>query len=101
MKRLTRVSILCVLTSVLCVAGEWVGWITDRKCALSGQFTGDKHKACAEAGQPLVFVNEADRKIYTLSDHAKALDLIGQKVLVRGEMKGDAIEVRLVEPATR
>lgn len=101
MKRFTRISILCILTATLSLAGEWLGWITDRKCALSGQFTGTQHKACVEAGQPLVFVSEVDKKIYTLTDAAKAQDVVGQKVLLRGEMKGDAIEVTAVEPATR
>lgn len=96
-----RLSILCLLTAALSFAGEWTGWITDRKCALSGQFAGDQHKACVEAGQPMVFVNEVDKKIYTLTDRAKAQDLVGQKVLIRGEMKGDAIEVTMVEPARR
>jgi len=98
MKRFTRTAILSLLTAGLSLAGEWVGWITDRKCALSGQFTGTQHKACVEAGQPLVFVNETDKKIYTLTDPAKAQDMAGQKVLLRGEMKGDSIEVSLVEP---
>ena len=101
MKRLARISTLCLLTAGLSLAAEWRGWVTDRKCALAGEFIGSQHRACAEAGQPLVFVNEADKKIYTLADPAKAKDFVGQKVLLRGEMKGDSIEVAFVETAEK
>jgi hypothetical protein len=60
---------------------------------------GTQHKACVDAGQPIVFVNEADKKIYTLTDSAKARDFVGQKVVMHGQVKGDAIEVTMVESA--
>jgi hypothetical protein len=99
MNRIARLSILCLVTAGLSLAAEMLGWVTDHKCALTGEFTGTQHKACVDAGQPIVFVNEADKKIYTLTDSAKARDFVGQKVVMHGQVKGDAIEVTMVESA--
>src|SRR5262249_40244926 len=84
MKRFASLGIVFALSAGLSLAEQLTGWITDRQCAMSGQYAGDAHKKCLQEGSPMVFVNEADKKIYTLTAPEKAKDLIGRKVLVEG-----------------
>jgi hypothetical protein len=72
MRRFATSVVMLALAAGLALADEWVGWVTDQKCAQAGAYTGEQHKKCVESGGTLVFVNEADKKIYMLNDNDKA-----------------------------
>lgn len=95
MKSLAKVTIWMVLTAATSLAGQWVGWITDDKCAAAGKYAG-KHEMCLQNGGHVVFVNDADKKVYKLTNEDKAKELLGRKVSLTGTEKDDAIEVENV-----
>jgi uncharacterized protein DUF5818 len=99
MKKLTATAALLLFGAALCLADQWTGWITDQKCAASGRFTGAEHRKCVEGGQPVVFVNDADKKVYTISDPDKVKEHIGEKVTVQGTAKENTLEVESVTAA--
>jgi len=83
-------------------AGEhetWTGWITDEGCGAKGAKA--EHKACAvkchKDGLALVFYNNADEKLYKLSDQELAAANLGHEVKVEGELDGDTITVASIE----
>lgn len=92
---LATLIMLGMLAVVAAPAGQWVGWITDDKCAAAGKLTGD-HQRCLESGGRMVFVNDADKKVYKLTNEDKAKELLGRKVSLTGTEKDDAIEVEKV-----
>lgn len=75
--------------------GEWVGWLSDAKCAANG--AKESHKGCAlkcvEAGQAIVFVKEDDKKVYLLDSPEKVKSLLGDRVKLSGSLEGDTIKV--------
>ena len=75
--------------------GEWVGWLSDAKCAANG--AKESHKGCAlkcvEAGQAIVFVKEDDKKVYLLENAEKVKPLLGDRVKLSGSLEGDTIKV--------
>ena len=75
--------------------GEWVGWLSDAKCAANG--AKESHKGCAlkcvEAGQAIVFVKEDDKKVYMLDNPEKVKSLLGDRVKLSGSLEGDTIKV--------
>jgi hypothetical protein len=82
-------------------AGSWNGWITDDKCGAKGANAAHKDCAgkCLEKGAKLVFVNDADKKIYKLDKQDVAKQHIGHEVTVKGTATGDSIAVDSIEPA--
>jgi len=79
--------------------GEWTGWITDANCGAKG--ANAEHKACAlrchERGEAFVFYNNADEKLYQLSDQEMAAEHLGHEVTVHGELEDDTITVASME----
>ena len=75
--------------------GQWIGWLSDAKCAANG--AKESHKGCAlkcvEAGQAIVFVKEDDKKVFKLDNPEKVKSLLGNKVKLSGSLEGDTIEV--------
>jgi hypothetical protein len=88
------------MTAGLSMAGEMVGWLSDAKCAAAGKAASEGHAKCAagcvKGGQPIAFVNDADKKVYTVSNQDKAMDFVGKKVTVDAKVTGDAIEITSV-----
>jgi hypothetical protein len=78
-----------VLSASGLFAEQFTGWITDQACAKTGQFAGDMHKKCVESGQPIVFVNEADKKIYVIASPDKVKEAVGEKVTLTGDKKDE------------
>ena len=95
-----RLVCLTVVGAGAMLADQWTGWITDAKCAKdpSGNFVGDVHKKCVDQGQPIVFVNEADKSIHLVANAAQmdqVKDAVGQKVTIEGTaLKDGSIEVK-------
>ncbi len=78
----------------------WTGWLADEKCALGGKAATDDHAGCAQncvkGGQPIVFVSEADKAVYTLDSPDKVQEHVGHKVTLEGTMDGTTIAVASV-----
>ncbi len=86
--------------ATLLTAGEqYVGWITDDACAKSGVYAGADHQKHVSAGQPIVFVSEKDKQVFTVVNPEKVKSMVGQKVSLTGTAKGEAIEVEAVAAA--
>lgn len=101
MKRLIRCGTLALLAAGLLLAGQWTGWVTDDKCAANGQYEGAMHRQCVKSGAALVFVNEADKKMFKIKDGRKVERFVGQKVMLSGTAEGDVIEVDTITPVTQ
>lgn len=91
------------LAPALAHAGEWTGWVTDEHCGAKGANAG--HKACAEKcikeGGKLVFYNGGDQKLYKLDNQDMAKAHLGHEVKVTGDVEGDAIKVKSIEPTAK
>jgi hypothetical protein len=75
---------------------QFTGWITDAKCAKAGHYKGDSHKKCIAAGETVVFVDEADKTIYVLSNADGVKDKVGKRVTLSATFKEDALEAEAV-----
>jgi hypothetical protein len=75
------------------LADRFTGWITDQQSATAGVWAGDHKK---ESGQPLMFVDENDKKMYVVSDPEKLKKYAGKKVTLTGKISGDSIEAESV-----
>jgi hypothetical protein len=73
------------------MAEQYTGWIGDADCVKTAKFDGDVQITCVASGAPLVFVNEADKKIYVIANPDKAKELIGKKVRLTGDLKDDKV----------
>ena len=93
MRKWTKLMLVAALSTGCLLAEQWTGWVADQKCAKAGNFTGAQHQKCVSEGQPVVFVNEADKKIFLVNDQEKLKELVGKKVTLNGEMKSGTIEV--------
>ena len=80
----------------------FTGNISDSMCGLKHMMPGGD-KACTEAcvkqGAKYVLADEANKKVYQLSDQSKAAQFPGENVNVTGTLKGDTIEVKSIEAA--
>lgn len=78
----------------------WTGWLADEKCAREGKAATDDHAGCAQGcvkgGQPIVFVSETDKAVYTLDSLEKVQEHVGHKVTLEGTMDGTTIAVASV-----
>lgn len=100
MKKFFAIASLMVMTAGLSMAGEMVGWLADAKCAAAGKAASEGHAKCAagcvKGGQPIAFVNDADKKVYKVSNQDAAKDYVGKKVTVDAKVTGDSIEIESV-----
>ena len=87
------------LNSFAATKGEWVGWLSDAKCAANGAKASHKGCTlkCVEAGQAIVFVKEDDKKVYMLENPEKVKSLLGDRVQINGSLEGDTIKVDSVK----
>ena len=81
-------------------AAEFIGYVADEKCALAGNAPSEGHakcsRSCVEAGEPIVFINDVDKKIYKIVDgldHVK--DKVGVKVRLDAEAAGSGKDLTL------
>ena len=79
--------------------GTWTGFITDDHCGVKS--AKEEHAECAKqciaGGKNTVLV--VGDKMYKISDPKKVEEFIGKKVTIKGELKGDTIEVKDVQKA--
>ena len=92
----TKLAIAAVLLAGTALADQFTGWIADEKCAKAGMYKGPMHEKCVAAGETIVLVNEADKKIYQISNPDQVKASLGQKVTINGTLKDDKIEAESV-----
>ena len=92
-----------LITSALAFAGEgsWTGYIVDDKCGVKAAHEGseDCTAKCVKQGAKLVFVNDADKKVYAIADQDKVSAHAGHHVSVKGSVEGDTLTVASVDMA--
>ena len=99
MKRITGLALAVLFVSSLSLAaaenGKWTGWLSDAKCAANGAKTAHKGCSikCVEGGQPIVFVQDSDKKVLKLDGSEKVKSLLGDKVVLEGTLDGETIKV--------
>lgn len=99
MKKIAGIVLVTLLVSGLALVaaekGKWTGWLSDAKCAANGAKAAHKGCSikCVEGGQPLVFVQDSDKKVFKLEGAEKVKSLIGDKVVLEGALEGETIHV--------
>lgn len=96
MKKVVTLFLFAVLTATFSVAesGTWTGWITDAKCA--PKVKADCAKKCAEAGEPLVFVN-SDKSVMQVANPDALKGHEGHHVSVKGNLENGKLTISSVE----
>ena len=82
--------------------GSWTGWITDDMCGARNASDGNAEcaaKCVKEHGAKYVFVNEADKKVYTIDAQDKVAPHAGHHVVVKGSVDGSALKLTSIEMA--
>ena len=82
--------------------GSWTGWISDDMCgAKNPEGSAECASKCVkEHGAKYVFVNEADKKVYTIDAQDKVAPHAGHHVMVKGIVDGGALKLTSIEMAT-
>jgi len=99
-------AVLAVRVSVSAAPGTWMGKISDAMCAGNHKENGgtetkdhDCSVKCAKGGSEYVFANDADKKIYKISNQ-KFVGLethAGHHISLSGDLQGDKITVTKIE----
>ncbi|HYL36200.1 MAG TPA: hypothetical protein VEV17_09845 [Bryobacteraceae bacterium] len=111
MKTFFAVLGLAALASVTAFAGEFTGYLSDQKCAVSGAKAKTAAewikpaafescvKQCVQGGEAVVFVTE-DNRILKIDAQSmeKVMPVIGHKVKVTGKVDGGKLKVDSVSP---
>jgi hypothetical protein len=99
MKKFAVIALVGLLVSALNLAagekGKWTGWLSDAKCAANGAKAAHKGCSikCVDGGQPMVFVQDSDKKVFKLDGAEKVKSLLGDKVVLEGAIDGETIKV--------
>jgi hypothetical protein len=93
---------LCAAALAFAADGTMTGYISDSQCGAKG--ADPKHADCAakcvkEHGAKYVFVNDADKKVYTVDAQDKVAAHAGHHVTVTGTVAGDALKLDTVSMA--
>jgi len=99
MKKLALVFAFCVPTMF---GAEWMGYVSCSKCGAKHNDGSEESvncvKHCVKGGaQPVLVVGE---KVIKISNPAKVPEsLYGLKVTVKGDLKGDAVQIASIAAA--
>jgi hypothetical protein len=97
LKFLLPLAILLTMVASIALAAQWTGWILDKKCAEAGMHEGD-HSGHVSVDSPIVFLSEAERKVFTLTnDGGQAQALLGKKIAVEGDLDKETIRVTSIK----
>ena len=86
-----------MMTAPLCMAAEWIGYLSDRKCAKPDEGHAECARKCVKNGEPIVFVNDVDKKVYEIENPESVKDHVGHKVVLTGKAEADRIRVDSVK----
>ena len=81
---------------------SWTGWISDDMCgAKNAEAAGAEcaSRCVKEHGAKYVFVNDSDKKVYTVDAQDKAAPHAGHHVVVKGTVDGGALKLTSIEMA--
>src|SRR2546430_8186658 len=100
--RLEMVMVIAVLATpftAMAADGTWTGYIADSKCGAQAANDGARECTikCVKAGATYVFVNDGDKKIFTVDDQAKVAEHAGHHVTVKGSVDGDMMKLASIE----
>lgn len=107
MRKFALPAVLCCAAAAIAVPKAprprtFTGSISDSACGLRHMITTASLRQCTlqcvQMGAKFVLADRAHQKVYGLSDQAKAEPLAGEKVEVKGTLKGSAIEVISIAP---
>ncbi|MDA1315313.1 MAG: hypothetical protein O2968_18435 [Acidobacteria bacterium] len=98
MKRVMALAAIMIMTTSLCMAGEYSGFLSDKKCAKAAAGHASCAQNCVKGGQPVVLVEEGEGgKIYEIVNADKVTDHVGHKVTITGTMDGGKLNVKSVK----
>ncbi len=86
MKRLKRICAVGLLAGAVLFADTWTGVVTDAKCANTATPTGEEHKKHVDDGQPVVFINDGDHKIFQIENPEQVKSMVGHRVKLVGKV---------------
>jgi hypothetical protein len=93
---MAMIAIMMMMTS-LCMAGEYSGYLSDKKCAKAAAGHAGCAVKCVEGGQPVVLVEEGEGgKIYEIANADAVEGHIGHKVKITGKVDGGKLNVEKV-----
>jgi SpoU rRNA methylase family enzyme len=92
---------LCFGVLAMAADSSWTGYITDSKCGAKAAHDGARECTikCAKAGAKYVFVNDLDKKVYTIDDQDKVAEHAGHHVTVTGSIDGDTLKLSAIDMA--
>ncbi|HYL12139.1 MAG TPA: hypothetical protein VEV41_03840 [Terriglobales bacterium] len=95
MKKIFATAVLLALMATAALAGgskgSWTGYVSDAKCG--AKVNAECAKKCADAGQPLVFVNDADKSVLPVANQEALKDHAGHHVKVEGSLDNNTLTV--------
>jgi hypothetical protein len=98
-----RLGFTAALFAMGAFAETWTGTITDANCGAKHVDASEKSQACAKAcvkrGAAAVLVVGDKVMKFDDSSKAKVADLVGQKVVVTGDLKDDTVTVATIKAA--
>ena len=99
MKKVVTLMMLLMFVTGTAMAGDLVGWLSDAKCGANGakEAHADCAAKCVESGQAIVFVQDSDKKVYTIDNQDAVKDHVGHKVTVSGKVTDDSLHVDSVK----
>ena len=104
MKMFGRLALAASLFAVSAMAESWTGTISDAACGAKHADASEKSQACVKScmkrgGDAVLVVGDKVIKIDAASKE-KIADHLGHKVVIDGELKGEAITVASVKMAS-
>jgi len=94
-KFLVAVALTAFLAAgALAKSGSWTGYVSDAKCG--AKVNADCTKKCAEAGEKLVFVNDADKSVIAVSNPDVLKGHEGHHVKVQGKLDNNTLTISQV-----
>jgi hypothetical protein len=101
--RFASILIVALFVGAFAFAGDasWTGYITDSKCGAKAAHEGARECTikCAKEGAQYVFVNDTDKKVYTIDDQDKVAEHAGHHVTVTGSIDGDTLKLSAIDMA--
>ena len=102
--RIATIAAATLFASAMSLAADssLTGWISDSKCGAKGANAkaGECTTKCVkEQGAKYVFVNDADRKVYTIDAQDQVAAHAGHHVTVKGNVEGDSIKLSAIAMA--
>lgn len=94
MKRILALMAIMMLVSGVCLADDFTGYLSDKKCAKAAADHAGCAKGCVGKGEPIVLVEEGEGgKVYDIHNPDAVKDKVGEKVTVSGKLDGSSLHI--------